>query len=979
MAEVEVVRDAITQVVIEDFVLYQGKYYERHIFEEWFQKTEGSVPEPEPIPDEELERLKQAYKIHRSLALDAQNGLDLIIPASLKSLIQKKLIGADYDAPDVIVVGKESDGKSLTLSRIIVRPIFPFRDNICTLMPVKVMLRTAKKATIPKIYAVEIKEDGTRVTVPTTVTNHTGPNRGKIAQVEVDYVPLNSLQHAIDERMIFLVDQLEGNSQQQSAQPQQPVTPSASPFQAKGKISSKPYLKSSTKKKKEVKTRRNVSLQHEIIVEMAGPEFPNITLVDLPGIVSVDVANQDLPARTRELAQRYLRSRASNSFICAVVSAQQNITSNDALQLLQETNMISNTICIISKTDLIQAEELKDMRFGSHAIELGYGYCLVANHVSEQERLHMDLFRALEDREKSTREKVLTLGDFSPEQRRIIEESFGIHVAQDSLRLGFETYLCRVWTKRTEHALRRSLALLEQQLDDCGYPYLTVAMEADVVEQRARLRQLEADIGSLRRGEPAEVVKETVLAQVRHVLSTTNADDLLSVQIGKLLADIRMLFRFFVDKVAAVAPVPDIKARELREDARKLWIFVHGNLNGFAQQMLDMPASAVVVDTIIDEITNPALELKLGRFSAYVHELRDTIGQELHKRVDILLHKVTTACIAHYMDDFDRVFEMEFTPEGLWKLKVSAFATSLVSSLAFQLFGAYEPLKNLLPTLVKDVTELEEDESRVQERSRILQHMNDVCDVLCEIHTAQQDFMKRQAETNQGFNATQQQTRSIDIESMDLPYLDKVVLAELVEKASKSPVLKTEVTASAPLTIPRSMSAEAVPGDHLLERLTIPFNKREDLANALYICRHSDQLKHLTLQSTVLSEVTTDLARVFSEMYNLCSLTFSDCDLSNPQVIDTIVTGLERNTTLNQLTIERCTLPEDLSFLDRVVAENTTLQQICLYNIPLQEEDQKRLLDIAASRVPFDYHARKAWSSSDRIRFVPPPAEEEKD
>ena len=239
--------------------------------------------EPEQLTEEELTRIEHERALYTNLELHQQNGIDLIVPEPLKLLIRQGLIGAEYDAPMVVVVGKESDGKSITLSRTIERPIFPYRDNICTVMPIKLHLRTREKPSLPKIYAVELQDDGTKRTVPTRVHNHTGPNHDTVADIEVDHVPLRSLQEAIDQRMQYLIEQLPERREQMRKYKEQCSA---------GPVFGQP-------KRRVRRPRPPVSLKHEIVVELEGPYFPNLTIVDLPGVVSHDVTHSDLPLHTR--------------------------------------------------------------------------------------------------------------------------------------------------------------------------------------------------------------------------------------------------------------------------------------------------------------------------------------------------------------------------------------------------------------------------------------------------------------------------------------------------------------------------------------------------------------------------------------------------------------------------------------------------------------------------------------------------------
>ncbi|EGD72747.1 hypothetical protein PTSG_04477 [Salpingoeca rosetta] len=657
-------RDAITCAVIEDPVLYQSKYYERHTFEEWFTRLNGTVPEPEEIPAEERERIMREREAHSELALDAQNGLDLIIPPSLKTLIQKKLIGPEYDAPVVIVVGKESDGKSLTLSRLIVRPIFPFRDNICTLMPVKVKLKTQAKASIPKVYAVEIQPDGTRTPVSTTVHNYTGTNHGKPAPIMEDYVPLEFLQEAIEERMIFLVDS-------EYPQKQQPEEPEGPGFLGKhrsgvlGKHRSSMLAKKSESQPKQ--HRRPVSMRYEVVVELSGPHFPNMTLVDLPGVVATDTANANLPRQTRELAQRYLRAHAENSFVCAVMSVQSSMAANDALAVIRECNMLSSSIGVLSKTDLCYPQAVHEARFGKLPVDLGYGLCCVANCVLNGERLEMKTFTELNHREEAQLNKLREAKDVFKQQEKIraMEECFGIDRVQRKLRDSFETYLCEVWARRTQQALRRSLQDFERGLDRLGYPFVRFEEEDQVIARREALHQHEPDLGASERGQTTSEVARAVLDHVSKTLPTFRVDQLLCTELHKRIV---RLFRRVNRAMAAIArerPVAATGVHTLRHTLQAHWARIKAAFEAFAQSLRTTPLSSVLVEAAVAHLRSVESEVKISRFSSLITAIREQLTMQLDTHVDQNINAIVDAFMQDRLKDVEQMLRLKLVPAGI--------------------------------------------------------------------------------------------------------------------------------------------------------------------------------------------------------------------------------------------------------------------------------------------------------------------------
>ncbi|OQR94252.1 dynamin [Achlya hypogyna] len=91
-----------------------------------------------------------------------------------------------------------------------------------------------------------------------------------------------------------------------------------------------------------------------IEITMQGPKFPNLTLLDLPGLVRT-VRDDEDPAmigRVRTLVQRYLTQ--SRTIILAVVPANVDMHNTEIMQAAEEADPLgTRTISIITKPDLI--------------------------------------------------------------------------------------------------------------------------------------------------------------------------------------------------------------------------------------------------------------------------------------------------------------------------------------------------------------------------------------------------------------------------------------------------------------------------------------------------------------------------------------------------------------------------------------------------------------------------------------------------
>ena len=75
----------------------------------------------------------------------------------LRQLLAETLDG--WQPPQIVVVGQESSGKSSVLERLMMTPLLPLDENICTSLPIHVRLRRSDQPMPPKleVYNTETK------------------------------------------------------------------------------------------------------------------------------------------------------------------------------------------------------------------------------------------------------------------------------------------------------------------------------------------------------------------------------------------------------------------------------------------------------------------------------------------------------------------------------------------------------------------------------------------------------------------------------------------------------------------------------------------------------------------------------------------------------------------------------------------------------------------------------------------------------
>lgn len=142
-----------------------------------------------------------------------------------------------------------------------------------------------------------------------------------------------------------------------------------------------------------------------INVELRAPTAPNLTVVDLPGIIRTTTAGQDASviSQVNSMIEGYLAD--SRTIILAVIPSNQDIATNDILERAYRVDPEGNrTIGVLTKPDLIDAggEETVLAVLNNVTKPLKLGYIMVKNRsqreldegvsVTEMKRREMEFF-----------------------------------------------------------------------------------------------------------------------------------------------------------------------------------------------------------------------------------------------------------------------------------------------------------------------------------------------------------------------------------------------------------------------------------------------------------------------------------------------------------------------------------------------------------------------------------------------------------
>jgi len=123
-----------------------------------------------------------------------------------------------------------------------------------------------------------------------------------------------------------------------------------------------------------------ISDDREIVIRVEGPDLPNLTLIDLPGLVRAvgDGEDATLIPRVRALVQRYLVQE--RTIILAVVPGNVDMHNTEILHMAKEVDPMGHrTISVLTKLDLVDKgaersvidlleNRTKSLKLGYHAV-----------------------------------------------------------------------------------------------------------------------------------------------------------------------------------------------------------------------------------------------------------------------------------------------------------------------------------------------------------------------------------------------------------------------------------------------------------------------------------------------------------------------------------------------------------------------------------------------------------------------------------
>jgi len=248
-----------------------------------------------------------------------------------------------FSVPRIVCIGEESSGKSSTLERIAMMPVFPRHETLCTRVPIELRMRYREASALPERF----RESG-----HATLRLQPGPDSALQPDVHEEVSPEEVAQN-IRHWMDTLVQK-------------------ANDIEEGGAVSG--------------------VTQDRIIIELYSTRRLNLDLIDLPGIVAGSVPGEptNIMDETRNISASFLSDVENpHTFVIAVCSARDaRIRNSQAFELVQRYKKTDRTIGVLTMADLAADPRLDEpytrliSRLNADADDtppLGLGYVAIKN------------------------------------------------------------------------------------------------------------------------------------------------------------------------------------------------------------------------------------------------------------------------------------------------------------------------------------------------------------------------------------------------------------------------------------------------------------------------------------------------------------------------------------------------------------------------------------------------------------------------
>jgi hypothetical protein len=341
--------------------------------------------------------------------------------------LREELIHAleGWDTPVIVVFGPQNAGKSTLLERLSMVSIFPKGEGLCTRVPIRIRMRTGDESS-PLMSIIDTSRVEERVLDTSKVQGDLGLSVQKV--------------------MESLITELN-------------------------------------------KKERGVRNDRLIQVELWDPDYPNIDLLDLPGMVVTpsDDDAQSLPEQTYKLVIDTIDRVKDRATFLAVREAGYDVQQSLTTRVLNERPQIKSvSMGVLTKCDKYSDKHVLQQLNASEEWSLAYGYVVTMNEPTADAQVNL---QALAQAER-------TWFDETSVRREMIERGqAGCDILVEKLRTAYHAYLENGWAPHTISLLSQRIALSKKMIKDLGVPHHSEVSRERL--QGAILKSLEGRLSSM--------------------------------------------------------------------------------------------------------------------------------------------------------------------------------------------------------------------------------------------------------------------------------------------------------------------------------------------------------------------------------------------------------------------------------------------------------------------------------------------------
>jgi GTP-binding protein EngB required for normal cell division len=220
-------------------------------------------------------------------------------------------------------------------------------------------------------------------------------------------------------------------------------------------------------------------------VEISGPSQPNLTLVDLPGLIQNEsYANPGDKERIKNLVKQYICE--PKTVVLAVVTADQDVANQEVIQLVKDYDAADRTMGVLTKTDRLRSgsvQETAAIRIARNidvSLSLGLGWHALRNMPDQ----------ASQDVSFGHREEVERSFFTKLPWSELDRKDAGIVALREKLSL-------RLFDLITDD-LPNFVGLMESQLEDCSLRHQKLGAARDTPDtQMYHLQHIQRNLQSL--------------------------------------------------------------------------------------------------------------------------------------------------------------------------------------------------------------------------------------------------------------------------------------------------------------------------------------------------------------------------------------------------------------------------------------------------------------------------------------------------